>query len=92
MATGNGYHPAAPTVNAGGAACHSGGLPRTGMTDFMEPVEIFHVKTEVVGCDGGGGPLGHPLVYLNLSRKRVIECPYCSRRYVLDEGAGGAGH
>ena len=58
----------------------------------MEPAEIIHVNSMVVGCDGGGGPLGHPLVYLNLSRDRVIECPYCSRRYVLDPGAGGDEH
>jgi uncharacterized Zn-finger protein len=59
----------------------------------MEPAEIIHVNSMVVGCDGGGGPLGHPLVYLNLSRDRVIECPYCSRRYVLDTPAGsGDGH
>jgi uncharacterized Zn-finger protein len=50
----------------------------------MEPVEIIHVTKPVVGCDGGGGALGHPLVYLNLSRDAVVECPYCSRRFVLD--------
>ena len=58
----------------------------------MEPVEIIHVTSTVVGCDGGGGPLGHPLVYLNLSRDGDVECPYCSRRYVLEAGAGGGEH
>ena len=26
-------------------------------------------KSRVVACDGGGGPLGHPKVYINLVRK-----------------------
>jgi uncharacterized Zn-finger protein len=57
----------------------------------MEPVEIIHVTKPVVGCDGGGGALGHPLIYLNLTRDQVVECPYCSRRYVLDHKAAAGG-
>ncbi|MBY0406065.1 MAG: zinc-finger domain-containing protein [Rickettsiales bacterium] len=35
-------------------------------------------------CDGGGGPLGHPRVYLHIDQdKGEITCPYCSRQYVL---------
>ena len=59
----------------------------------MEPVEIITVDTTIVGCDGGGGALGHPRVYLNMERHRQIDCPYCSRRFVLREGATAeAGH
>lgn len=59
----------------------------------MEPTEIFTVDTTIVGCDGGGGPLGHPLVYLNMEKNRQVDCPYCSRRFVLKEGArAAAGH
>lgn len=50
----------------------------------MEPVETLYVETEVVGCDGGGGPLGHPLVYLNVAKEGQIDCPYCSRRFILE--------
>nr|WP_119299593.1 zinc-finger domain-containing protein [Dongia deserti] len=56
----------------------------------MEPFEIIAVETTTVACDGGGGPLGHPRVYLTLGKDGEIECPYCSRRYVLKEGAGTA--
>jgi uncharacterized Zn-finger protein len=52
-----------------------------------EPFEIITVDTDRVACDGGGGPLGHPKVYLNLGEQGRIECPYCSRVYVLREGA-----
>ena len=29
------------------------------------------VKTRIVACDGGGGPLGHPKVYINLVRTMI---------------------
>jgi uncharacterized Zn-finger protein len=49
--------------------------------------ETIVVDTVVVGCDGGGGALGHPLVYLNLGDDDEILCPYCSRHFALKEGA-----
>jgi len=49
----------------------------------MQPFETILVDSNVVACNGGGGPLGHPRVYLNLSAEGRIECPYCSRLYVL---------
>ena len=36
----------------------------------------------VAACNGGGGPLGHPRVYLNLAPAGRAECPYCSRLFV----------
>ncbi len=53
----------------------------------MEPFEIIAVATAIVACDGGGGAMGHPRVYLTLGKDGEIECPYCSRKYVLKEGA-----
>jgi uncharacterized Zn-finger protein len=52
-----------------------------------EPFEVITVDTDRVACDGGGGALGHPKVYLNLGEEGRIECPYCSRTYVLRDGA-----
>ena len=55
--------------------------------------ETFRVTTPSVGCDGGGGELGHPLVFLSLEPEGAVTCPYCSRLYVLAEGAEPAhGH
>ncbi len=56
----------------------------------MQPLEIIEVDTMTVGCDGGGGPLGHPMVYLNLEAKREIDCPYCGRHFVLKTGKAAA--
>jgi len=50
----------------------------------MQPFEIIPVDTKIVACNGGGGALGHPAVYLNLGPNHQVECPYCSRLYVLE--------
>ncbi len=50
--------------------------------------ETITVDSPVVACDGGGGALGHPRVYLNMGDKHEIDCPYCGRHYILKDGAG----
>ena len=60
---------------------------------MKQPFETIEVEDKVVACDGGDGALGHPRVYLNMGSNNAIECPYCSRQYVLKEGAAAhAGH
>jgi uncharacterized Zn-finger protein len=51
------------------------------------PTEIIHVDARTVACDGGNGMLGHPRVFLRIEAQQVM-CPYCSRLYVLNPGAG----
>ena len=51
------------------------------------PTETIHVDDRTVACDGGDGGLGHPRVFLRIEDHEVT-CPYCSRHYVLNEGAG----
>ena len=54
---------------------------------MAEPFETIKTDSLHVSCDGGGA-LGHPRVYLQMKPEvREIECPYCSRRYVLSSGA-----
>ncbi len=48
----------------------------------MGPSETIYIDETVAACNGGGGPLGHPRVYLNLAPAGRAECPYCSRLYV----------
>jgi uncharacterized Zn-finger protein len=55
--------------------------------NVTEAFETITVDTDRVACDGGGGALGHPKVYLNLGKEGKVECPYCSRTYRLREGA-----
>jgi uncharacterized Zn-finger protein len=50
----------------------------------MKSFEIIPVNSLEAVCDGGGGALGHPRVFLHIDQdKGEITCPYCSRKYVL---------
>ena len=53
--------------------------------------ETIDVATRDVSCDGGGGTLGHPLVYLTIGTQGWVECGYCDRRFVLADGAAAGG-
>lgn len=53
----------------------------------IEAPEIIVVNQTRVACDGGGGALGHPLVYLEMGDEDFVECGYCDRRFVLSKEA-----
>jgi uncharacterized Zn-finger protein len=61
------------------------------MAELKEPTEIITVADATVACDGGGGALGHPRVYLDVTAG-LIDCPYCGRRYVLKADAARGAH
>jgi uncharacterized Zn-finger protein len=50
---------------------------------MAEPFETIKVDSPRVSCDGGGGALGHPLVYMDMGEDDHVECGYCDRRFVL---------
>lgn len=53
----------------------------------QEPQEIIETDKTRVACNGGGGALGHPNVYLEMDAKEgSVTCPYCSRVFVLKKG------
>ncbi|MCZ6838411.1 MAG: zinc-finger domain-containing protein [Alphaproteobacteria bacterium] len=59
----------------------------------MEPPEIIEIDSATIACDGGGGALGHPRVFLNMGDEAHIDCPYCGRHYVLNaDAAAPASH
>jgi uncharacterized Zn-finger protein len=53
----------------------------------MQPPEIIEVDKDRIGCDGGVGALGHPLVYLTMDSSGKVDCPYCGRRFIRRAGA-----
>ena len=55
---------------------------------LADPPEVISVESTRVACDGGGGALGHPLVFMEMGDSDFVECGYCDRRFVL-RGAGG---
>ncbi|KAH8835251.1 zinc-finger domain-containing protein [Flagelloscypha sp. PMI_526] len=44
-----------------------------------EPIRVVHGRKAV--CDGGGGPLGHPKIYINLDRPGPRPCGYCGLQF-----------
>ena len=54
----------------------------------MQSFETVIVDSKAVSCNGGGA-LGHPLIYLNLGPANQVECPYCSKLFVLDTHVAG---
>jgi len=58
-------------------------MPPRHITAIIPPPEQIVVATKRVACDGGGGALGHPLVYMDMGDENFVECAYCDRRFVL---------
>ena len=45
--------------------------------------DVVYVDSPSVACDGDGGALGHPRVFLAIDPATgEVECPYCSRRFI----------
>lgn len=53
----------------------------------LAPPETIEVDDTRIACDGGGGALGHPRVYLQIGEEGFVDCGYCDRRFVLRAGA-----
>ena len=67
-------------------------MPEAPVSPRTDPTETIYVDHRTVACDGGSGALGHPRVFLYIEQHSVM-CPYCSRLYVLKDGANqGGGH
>jgi len=48
----------------------------------MNKEQSIVVEDHVVCCNGGGGVLGHPAVFLSLEKTGDVVCPYCSKHFV----------
>ena len=65
---------------------------QTPPTSVPFPPEVIVVRSKRVACDGGGGALGHPLVYMDMGKFDFVECGYCDRRFTLAPGSDHHGH
>ena len=45
-------------------------------------LNVTVTKDDRIACNAGGGPLGHPQVWLNIGTEGRVVCPYCSREFV----------
>ncbi|MEN8721882.1 MAG: zinc-finger domain-containing protein [Alphaproteobacteria bacterium] len=48
-----------------------------------ETPETIETDQHRVACNGGGGALGHPKVFLEMGDDHQVTCPYCGRLYKL---------
>lgn len=49
--------------------------------DLIHKQPVRWVSTKSVACDGGGGPLGHPRIFINTDKPQVCVCTYCGLPY-----------
>lgn len=55
--------------------------------------ETLYVDTHETACDGGGGALGHPKVFLYIAEEKgEIDCPYCGRLFIYQDSGRKAAH
>ena len=60
---------------------HSQPQPQAAITLIhQQPVRWTHERK--VSCDGGGGPLGHPRIFINVDRPQICHCTYCGLPFV----------
>jgi len=52
--------------------------------DLINEVPSVKVNKRVASCDGGGGALGHPKIYINLDQSGPQSCNYCGLRFELE--------
>ena len=53
--------------------------PMTQTPSYQEPETIL-VDQRKISCNGGGGALGHPLVWYEMGDEDMVECMYCDQR------------
>ncbi len=39
--------------------------------------------TKHIACDGGGGALGHPKVWLEMGDDNFVICKYCDKHFIF---------
>ncbi len=54
--------------------------------EFANQREVIVVEDHKVACDGGGGALGHPIVFYEMGDDDFIICKYCDRMFALKDG------
>uniref|UniRef100_A0A8C6G9P8 NADH dehydrogenase [ubiquinone] iron-sulfur protein 6, mitochondrial n=1 Tax=Mus spicilegus TaxID=10103 RepID=A0A8C6G9P8_MUSSI len=50
--------------------------------DLIAQQSVNEVDHRIIACDGGGGALGHPKVYINLDKEtKTGTCGYCGLQF-----------
>jgi uncharacterized Zn-finger protein len=62
-------------------------MPSNQPSHLTPEIIVVPNSCDQVKCDGGGGPLGHPLVYYSFDGQDQVDCMYCDRRFVKQRAA-----
>ena len=72
-----------PILSPFSSSCSSSSSSRHAI-DLIAEIPPIASETRIVSCDGGGGALGHPKVFINLDKPGNHSCGYCGLRFYLD--------
>lgn len=64
-------------------------LYKSDLDTTADAPEVIYVSERRIACNGGGGALGHPVVYYALDDGEA-ECGYCDRKFIYDPARAGA--
>ncbi|CAL5871493.1 uncharacterized protein PFLUO_LOCUS5746 [Penicillium psychrofluorescens] len=53
--------------------------------DLIHKQPVRWTKSKVVSCDGGGGPLGHPKIFINTDKPDIATCGYCGVPFAQEQ-------
>lgn len=67
------------------ALCRAAAISAGMIIDPNTPETIYAESTRVA-CEGEGGALGHPRVWLQMGTDGFVDCGYCDRRFILTGG------
>ena len=59
----------------------------TGSHEAQSDDMVVMTNAARVSCNGGGGALGHPQIWLNMGADNSVTCPYCSRQFIKQDDA-----
>ncbi|KAM6277060.1 NADH dehydrogenase [ubiquinone] iron-sulfur protein 6, mitochondrial isoform 2-T2 [Spheniscus humboldti] len=68
--------------DTGELVTHTGQVNKNFAIDLIAEQPVSEVESRVISCDGGGGALGHPKVYINLDKDtKTGTCGYCGLQF-----------
>ena len=56
---------------------------------MRDTIEVCYIEGDSAVCDGDGGVLGHPKVYMAIDHTGRVTCSYCGRLFVRDPDRAG---
>jgi len=53
--------------------------------DLIGEQPVRYINQRIAVCDGGGGPRGHPKIFINVDKPGSHPCGYCGIRYAASK-------